>query len=198
MNFKPDGKTAYAKWFFPNGKLQSTGKYVGEEKRDSVWVFYDEDGKMLSKEVYKDGKKDGAYIVYLPEGGVAEQKNYKNDVLEGPFKQFFDGKLVKGEGVYVNGGLEGKVSYYYPNGVPVATGYYKKGNKVGPWIYRHENGKVKETELYIDGHLADEKKTKAFFEKTKIKDEFPAKEEKKQGAKTEKASEQKPKTQSKK
>ncbi len=173
MDFRDGGKVAYAKWLHPNGKVESIGKYVGEEKRDSVWVFYDEYGYLLSKESYSKGKKNGLSIIYLPDGKIAEQKNYKMDLPDGPFKQFFDGKIVKGEGVYINGHLDGKVSYYFPNGVAVAQGYYKMGDKVGPWIYRSENGKVKEKELYIDGKLADQKKTDAFFAKTKINDETP-------------------------
>ncbi len=171
MNFKDGGKVAYAKWLHPNGKVESLGKYVGEEKRDSVWVFYDEYGNLLSKEIYLNGKKNGLFIVYLPDGKITEQKNYKMDVLDGPFKQYFDGKIVKGEGVYVNGGLDGKVSYYFPNGVAVAQGFYKKGSKVGPWIYRSEDGKVKEKELYVEGKLANKKKTDEFFAKTKINEQ---------------------------
>ena len=49
MDFKKDGAYAYAKLFHPTGKIMAKGKYIGEIK-DSVWIYYDEGGTMVSKE----------------------------------------------------------------------------------------------------------------------------------------------------
>ncbi|MGZ3884438.1 MAG: toxin-antitoxin system YwqK family antitoxin [Bacteroidia bacterium] len=184
LNFKQGGKYAYAKLFHPNGKLMATGKYVGESVKDSIWTYYDDAGVMISRDNYVNGKKNGLCLVFLPDGKVAEEKNYRMDQLHGPFKQYFDGKLVKGEGMYVNGGFDGKVSYYYPSGIVAATGFYKDGIKTGPWIYKNSDGRIKEKELWVDGHLADKKKTAAFFSKTKVGEEKAPEPKKTQGAKT--------------
>ncbi|MEI8136595.1 MAG: hypothetical protein WCH21_04625 [Bacteroidota bacterium] len=176
IDFKKNGKTAYAKLFHPTGKRMGEGKYTFESlnamNRDSIWLFYDDAGTLISKDKYINGKKDGVCYVYLPDGKVAEEKAYKTDVLNGPFKQYFDGKLLKGQGTYVNGLLEGKTSYYFPNGIEVATGYYIHDRKNGPWIYKNESGKITEKELYIDGKLASKKETEEFFNKNKPKETF--------------------------
>lgn len=170
MVFKDGGNIAYAKLFHPTGKRMAEGKYIKEIK-DSVWIYYDELGVLISKEKYVNGKKDGTTYVYLPDGAVSEERNYKMGVDHGKFKQYFDGKKLKGEGTYVNGNLEGKATYYFPNGVEVASGYYKNGVKEGPWIYKDEKGKIKEKELYKGGKLASAKETEAFFNKNKPKEE---------------------------
>ncbi|MBS1651107.1 MAG: hypothetical protein JSU07_03775 [Bacteroidetes bacterium] len=167
MNFKNEGKTAYAKLFHQNGKQMGQGKYIGEAK-DSVWLYYDELGVLISKDVYSMGKKNGTSYVYLPDGVVSEFCNYKMDVKEGPYKQFYNAQLVKSEGSYLNGELDGKVSYYFPNKVEAAVGYYIKGNKNGPWIYKNNDGTIKSKELFKNGVQASKKETEAFFLNHKI------------------------------
>lgn len=171
MNFKQDGKFAYSTMFhLTTGKKMAEGKYVGEAK-DSVWVYYDEKGILISRETFDKGKKHGKVFVYFPDGIVSEEHNYKLDVQDGVFKQYYDKTRIKGEGKYEAGQLEGKNSYYFPNGVAAATGYYKKGQKVGPWIYKNKEGKVTEKELYKNGKLADKKETDEFFSKNKTPDD---------------------------
>ncbi len=167
MNFKEDGKIAYAKLFHPNGKRMAEGKYIKEIK-DSIWLYYDELGTLLSKDNYIMGKREGKCYTYLPDGKVTEERIFKADIENGPFKQYFDGKTVKSEGNYVNGKMEGKVSYYFPNGVAAAAGFFKDGKRNGAWIYKEKDGKLKDKELYIDGHLASKAETDAFFAKNKI------------------------------
>jgi len=192
--YRNEGKVATVKLFHMNGKRMGEGKYLNEYAgkdinriKDSVWIFYDENGAIISKDTYVSGKKNGKSFVYLPDGAIAEERNYKMDVQHGPFKQYFDGKKVKGEGTYVNGNLDGKATYYFPNGIEVASGYYKNGLKVGPWIYRDDKGKVKEKELYKDGKLASPKETEEFFSKNKPKEQIQ-----KDPKQTDKKSQQKP------
>jgi len=47
MNFKQEGKVAYAKLFHSTGKRMGEGKYI-QEIKDSVWTYYDESGTLLS------------------------------------------------------------------------------------------------------------------------------------------------------
>lgn len=184
FNYRNNGKIATVKLFHSNGKQMGEGRYINEYKgkeieriKDSVWTFYDESGKLISKDTYVNGKKNGTSYVYLPDGSVSEERNYKMDIQHGPFKQYFVGKRIKGEGNYVNGNLEGRAAYYFPNGVEVAAGYYKNGEKNGPWIYKDEKGNIKEKELYKNGKLATAKETEEFFSKNKPK-ETPGKTQK--------------------
>lgn len=170
VDYKKDGKYAYAKLFHPNGKLMAKGKYLGESIKDSVWTYYDDLGVLMSKENYKNGKKEGKQFVYLPNGKTAEERNFKDGVEHGVFKQFYDGVKLKADGNFINGKQEGKMTYFYPNGIAAATGFYKNGMRNGPWIYKDKEGKVTEKELYEYGQIADKKTTDAFFDKNKVKD----------------------------
>jgi antitoxin component YwqK of YwqJK toxin-antitoxin module len=169
MSFRKDGRSSYAVLFHPNGKKMAEGKYLTKEIKDSVWSYYDEEGKILSRDTYKSGKKEGPSFVYLRDGRKAEERQYRNDLLDGPFVQYSDGVKVKGKGQYEKGKMEGKFSFYYPNGVEAASGYYKNGVKNGPWIYLLENGKVKERELYNNGELASPKESEEFFKRQQDK-----------------------------
>ncbi len=184
MNFRDNGKVAYAKLFHPTGKRMAEGKYINEIK-DSIWLFYDEAGVIISKDKYVMGKKDGTCYVYLPDGALAEERNFKLGVEHGMFKFYFDGKKVRGQGNYVNGNLDGRVAYYFPNGTEVAAGYYKNGAKIGAWIYKDEKGKITEKEYYINGHQASKKETDEFFSKNKPKETVKT-EPKKAAVKTQK------------
>lgn len=181
MNFKEEGKIAYARLFHLTGKRMGEGKYV-QEVKDSVWTYYDESGALLSKDNYTMGKKHGTCYIYLPDGKLAEEQNYKMDVQHGSFKQFVDGKKLRSQTNYVDGQLDGKATYYYPNGTEVAAGFYKNGVKTGPWIYKEENGKIKEKEWYVNGKLASPKETEEFFAKNKATAGLDA--DKKSGAST--------------
>src|SRR5690349_10370082 len=72
--FRAGSEASYAKLFHPStGKRMAEGKYASKELKDSVWVYYDESGVLLSKERYAGGKKDGVSYVYLPDGSVSEE-----------------------------------------------------------------------------------------------------------------------------
>lgn len=170
MDFRNNGTVGYATIFYMTGKKQAQGKYINE-KKDSIWTFYDDMGQLLSLETYKDGKKEGKSLVYFQNGEIADEKLFKNDIQHGPFKQFFEGKKVRGEGTYVEGKLVGKNSYYYPNGTIAATGYYNdKGNKYGVWIYKDKDGKVISKDVFDNGKQLSGKEADAWLLKNKGKE----------------------------
>ena len=177
MEFKNNGTVGYATVFYMTGKKQAQGKYVNE-KKDSVWTFYDEGGNLLSMEGYKEGKKDGKSLIYFPNGEIAEERNFKNDLNHGVFKQFFEGKKVKAEGTYIEGKQVGKSAVYFPGGTPAAMGYYnERGNRNSVWLYKDKEGKVTSKDVYDDGKLLNGKEAEAWLLKNKGKEpkEEPAK-----------------------
>lgn len=170
MDFRNNGKIGYAQIFYMTGTIQAKGKYINE-KKDSVWTFYDENGKLLSTENYKEGKKEGKSVVYYPSGSVSEEKNYKNDLKDGEFKQYFEGKKIKAEGTYVADKFVGKNAFYYPNGMAAASGFYNdKGNRHGVWVYRDKDGKITSKDVYDNGKVLTEKEAAIWLEKNKGKE----------------------------
>lgn len=171
MQFTANPKIAYATLYYNTGKLQAKGKYLNEQK-DSVWTFYDESGKLLSSENYKEGKKNGKAVIYYQNGDIAEERFYKMDNPEGTFKLYYEGKKIKGEGNYENGKLSGKNAYYYPSGIAASMGNYNKaGNKHGLWLFKDKDGKVTEKEVYDNGKKLNSKEAEEWLKTNKPKTE---------------------------
>jgi len=179
IEFRDGGNIAYSQLFHSNGKKQALGKYVNE-KKDSTWTFYNEQGKLLSIENYSIGTRNGKSIVYYPGGSILEDSNFKNDKRDGVHKEYYENKQLKSEANYVNGKLVGKNAFYYPNGMLSNIGYYNEsGNKFGVWLSKDEEGKVTAREVYENGTLLEGKAAEAWLERNKAKNQNTEKQEQK-------------------
>lgn len=177
--FSDNGKIARTKTFDAGGKLTGEGKYI-EEKRDSVWKFYNEEGKIISEETYVNGLKSGNCKVFYHSGGLAEEKMWKNGVADGVWKKYFANGQLKYNGMLVKGKVEGRVTFYYDSGQKEAEGLYKGDLKDGDWNYYTEEGKLKRTDKFIEGvnqnpdrdviPKEEEEKEKKKYEGFEIKD----------------------------
>ncbi|MEO6903088.1 MAG: hypothetical protein ABI315_08040 [Bacteroidia bacterium] len=148
--FSKNGKVNYVKHFGAGGKLTGEGKYV-DEKKDSLWRFYDDDEKLLSEEFYIDGIKNGRAKVYYVNGKVCEDKMWKNGKLNGLSKKYFESGEIKHSCNYVDDKVEGKVVYYQALGKVLAEGAYKNDLKTGKWTFYNEDGTVKRVDVYVNG-----------------------------------------------
>lgn len=54
-NFVDDEKQGPFDYYYPNGRLRVTGSYVDSYKTGD-WFYMDEEGKVIKKEVYKEGR----------------------------------------------------------------------------------------------------------------------------------------------
>jgi antitoxin component YwqK of YwqJK toxin-antitoxin module len=166
MDFREDGKIAYATLYGINGKIEANGKYVNELK-DSVWNFYDGKGVLLSTESYSNGKKNGPSKLFDEKGNIIEEKHYKNGLEDGPFTSYYNDKTIKAEGAYLNGEFNGKCVWYYPDKTIAAQGFYDKGIKKGVWVYNLADGKKPEREVWQNGKKLSDKEAEEFFKKKK-------------------------------
>ena len=108
------------------------------EKRDSVWVFYDEYGYLLSKESYSKGKKNGLSLIYLPDGKIAEEKNYKAGRLQGQSIMYDRNGVTLDIRVFLEG------EEYFQNGQKRYKTIPLKNNIDEFFFYEYfENGSVK-------------------------------------------------------
>lgn len=150
--FSKNGTVAYTQIFNAGGKLMGHGKYINE-KKDSLWKFYDEEGVLISEENYLNGVKDGKSKVFYRNGQLAEERNLKAGEMDGPRLKYFEDGQIKYKGQYVKGKVEGKVTFYNSAGGIEAEGVYKNDLKDGQWHYYYENGKVKRTDVYQNGRM---------------------------------------------
>ena len=63
LSFRGLTEISFAELFYDTGIPMAKGKYIDRTK-DSVWIYFDEEGKMNSEEIYKNGVKEGTWKVY--------------------------------------------------------------------------------------------------------------------------------------
>lgn len=153
VNFMNGGPITYGKMFGVAGKLQAQGKYVNQ-KKDSVWTFYTEEGILLSREWYKNGEKNGRSETYHPfTRQIAELKFYKKNLQDSIWNTFYSDGKKQGEGTFKMGKNEGKAVWFFPDGRINIIGKYTRDLKDGIWIYYGGDGKEKGKETWKVGVL---------------------------------------------
>lgn len=164
LDFKKDGKVAYATLYHWNGKVMGKGKYL-EQKKDSVWTFYNELGQLINRENYLQGQRHGLSITYYDSGKVYQKIQYILNKKHGYFVEYFTDGKIKGMGYYINDLAEGEFVYYAPNSTRVALITYKNGVRNGPTVIKELDGKIKEKTLYQNGTELNEKISEEYFQK---------------------------------
>lgn len=164
INFKQNGKYAYATLYHWNGKIMAKGKYL-EQKKDSVWEFYNEAGQLINREHYLQGQRHGLSITYYDSSKIYQKMQYILNKKHGYFIEYFTDGKIKGMGYYKEDLPEGYFVYYAPNGVRVALMTYQNGLRNGPTVMKDKDGKITEKTLYKNGYpVKNEKESEMFFQ----------------------------------
>lgn len=142
----PNSDVAIVKFYNSSGKLKTQGKMIGK-KRDGKWTYFYPNGRLFSKEFYKNGKLEGTMQNFYPNGKLTNTVQYKNGKKEGLTKTYTDDGILIEEVMYTNGILNGLAKYYDLKGLLKEKGLYKNGKKEGKW------------EFYIDGEIAEKPKS---------------------------------------
>ena len=123
--FDNTGVNARAQLFWSGSQtIAAQGIYINT-LRDSVWLFYGQDGTLLSRVEYSKGKRNGKEQKFFPDGITeAEEINWKDSIKHGPLKQYFDNGQLKLMVTYINGSLEGQYISYYDDGQKEIEGIY--------------------------------------------------------------------------
>ncbi len=141
LTYKADNDTVSAIFYFPNGKVQSKGKYVGE-KREDFWLFYNEKGVLLESASYSQGKLHGKRCFYFDNGKLLSACQWVDSLRNGMYVRYFPSgskEIVANfrgdelDGLYTRWGADGKVA---------EKGTYRYGVTVGKWHYRYAEANV--------------------------------------------------------
>ena len=164
-----DGRHARANYYFENKMLMTEGFYL-DQKKDSTWVNYNEEGLVLGVESFKMDKLNGKKVIYYLEGQVETEKlnplsvaNYLNDTLHGEYREYFSTGKLKQIGKYENGKIVGEWKEYYPNGSIFKVSKFKNDRLHG-WVTSfskdgEEIGKI----LYQNGEKLSGKELESFL-----------------------------------
>ena len=149
---------SYAWLYFENEQLMAEGRYK-YMKKDSLWINYNSQGYVLSREEFQADKLNGLRVTYYLEGqGEGEEKmltieNYKDSLLEGSYESFYSKGLVKEKGNYVKNKKEGEWQTFHPNGVMESRMTFKN-NLAHGWAYGFDpKGKLYGKKMHRNGVL---------------------------------------------
>ncbi|MFM7721640.1 MAG: toxin-antitoxin system YwqK family antitoxin, partial [Bacteroidota bacterium] len=120
----------FTKIKYPNGQIQSIGKFNLAGKEDSIWNYYYENGALQEVANYTNGYLNGSVIRYHMNGNIQTKGFFKYGVQDSIFITYNESAKV------------------------IETGQYQAGIETGIWKYFNEEGSVKkEIEFTADGML---------------------------------------------
>ena len=131
---------------------------------DSIWKFYNEDGKQILDINYKKGKKNGLKTTFLQNEIVKE--NYVNDIKEGFTSYYYTNGILRLTIKFVKGKEQGFAREFSPKGDVITLLEYKNGYlinkefvnrynadslKQANWVTFYQNGNLKSEGWYKAG-----------------------------------------------
>ncbi len=121
----------YEDYFMKNNQLQNEGFFTDKktETRDSVCIWYYDNGDEKQRGFYDDGE------------------------LIGYWKEYYKGNILKNEGAYDYEWRYGKWKWYYKNARLMSYATYDTLGLVGEKKWFYDNGEVKRIEFYAENLL---------------------------------------------
>lgn len=158
-NDKPIGTFTYR---YPSNKVKAVLKYNANSPRAEAFYYY-ENGQLMSHGIYQNMKKDSVWVNFNESGRLSMTETYKNDLLNGEKNMYYipsdpedKSQIIISTYNYVDGKPEGKFTEYYPtkpNRVVKLTGQYRNHKRVGEWVSYELDGKKMYVEHYLDGKM---------------------------------------------
>jgi antitoxin component YwqK of YwqJK toxin-antitoxin module len=166
---------SFVTYYFKNREVMSEGMYL-HQKRDSIWINYNNAGLTLSMENFKNGKLEGKkvtfYIQNQIENGeikVLSESFYKDSLKSGPYVERFSTGKIKLSGHYKLDQPLGVWRKYNTKGELVQLFRYKNGVKNGWVLNYNENQEVIHRDLYKNGELLSGEVKVKYLENCKSK-----------------------------
>jgi antitoxin component YwqK of YwqJK toxin-antitoxin module len=124
-------------------------------------VRYHNNGNLALEVNIIHGEKDGIYKDYYESGNLRNLEYYIFGKRHGTIKTYYDrapsGRFLKCSYECIDGNFDGISIHYLINGVLQKEGHYKNNKVDGLCKYYDEKGLLKQTKLYKDGELIEEK-----------------------------------------
>lgn len=155
-NDKPVGTFTYN---YKSNKVKAIIKHDEKTSRSEALYYY-ENGRLMSKGIYRNMKKDSVWVSFNEQGRITMTETYKDDLLHGEKQLYYipddpenNTEVVISVYNYTNGNPDGKFVEYYPNKVVRKTGQFKNNQRDGKWIHYELNGNKLIEENYYLGKL---------------------------------------------
>lgn len=140
--FQKNGSVSYTTTYHPNGQVSSTGKFI-DKQRDSIWVYYNDAGKKISTESFKNGVPNGKWEKFDSKTEtLLDERNFLNGKKHGLWKTFYTTGQLRYEMVYKEDVADGSYKCYYIDGKIWHTGFYKNSYFDSTWISYTPDGQM--------------------------------------------------------
>ena len=150
MNHNENSNKVYTKFYYPGKVLQAEGYYI-DRKKDSIWIYYTENGDKINEVSYLFDIKNGTEKKYYKNGAVSETSEWKNGNQDGLTMRYYDDGKVMMRIMYKNNKLDGEYNVYGPEENILIQGQYINNKREGKWTYYKDNGHLRDELNYIDG-----------------------------------------------
>lgn len=167
MNYQETSERVYTKFYYPGKILRAEGYFLNKLK-DSVWVYYTEDGSKINEVPYVNDKKHGTEKKFYTSGALSEISVWNNGINDGLTKRFYESGAVMMRIFYNNGKLDGEYNVYDAEENILIQGQYKNNKREGKWLYYKENGHIENELNYVNG-IADNQEELELLENEQIK-----------------------------
>lgn len=148
------GKLRFTEFFQDERKttLKAKGMYL-EKRKDSLWMFYNEEGVLIGEEYYANDTAHGTWKLYDYLGHIVKETVYNKGKIHGIQKEYFESGEVKREMTFDMDQLNGNMKIYFPDGKIRIEGFYKLGIQDKAWVYYFPDATVMFIETYEDGMM---------------------------------------------
>ena len=131
-------------------RLAEVGTTDAQARQQGLVTTFDEQGRLESETLYRDGKRHGRARRYI-DGELNTVTHYENDQRHGVHVEYVQGKVWRIED-YRHDRLDGLTEQYSVGMQPALTsrGHYRHGKPHG-WFRRYEAGATVSEIHYVDG-----------------------------------------------
>ena len=141
-------------FFMATQKLQMSGLYQDEatETENGWFRYFYSNGNLSSTGRYVNGKKDGLWLSFHYNGIISDSSVYEADRINGTRIGWFNNGYMADSAVYTSDGKAVYVSWF-DDGTPSSAGRLLNKKKESTWQYFHKNGNKAALEKYQQGNL---------------------------------------------
>lgn len=150
IEYKADTINGLYETFYDDGNLNYRGKKVGNNFKDSLFVYY-QNGDILRKCYYNDGRINGEFITFYEHEVVKSITSYSNGIRIGNFIEYFPDGSIAQKGQFRDNKKDGEWMAFYPEGNMFSKGLFKDNKFHGEWVVYFESGQLKQKGFYYDG-----------------------------------------------
>ena len=126
--------------YYPNGRMKREGTFR-DGRREGTWREFDEEGNVISSQIYQNGR--------LVQSGIVDTDGTRR----GEWMELYPDSTLRSQGAFLNGKKSGPWKFYFHGGQVEQEGSYKEGLPDGTWTWYYEDGKLHKREEYFMGNL---------------------------------------------